>query len=261
MAPPAPQKSLSAAITSESGLIENPGLDLLEELSWKHENLMQEEPGPANPTGRLTFRELILPARFRAALRKLNPSLPPEALQEAEFAVTANRSAMLPIAANRDVYRLLREGVPVQVKQPDGSMKPERVALIDWADPAANDFFLGSQFWVESDLYKRRPDAVGFVNGVPLLLIEWKDLTQPVQEAYEDNLRDYRDTVPRLFDFNGFTILSNGLEALMGPSHARSRFSRRGNALRRTGRRVRRWRPCCERPASRHAFSTYSRTS
>jgi len=58
------------------------------------------------------------------------------------------------------------------------------------------------------------------VNGIPLLLIEWKDLTQPVQEAYEANLRDYRDTIPRLFDFNGFTILSNGLEALMGASHA-----------------------------------------
>jgi type I restriction enzyme R subunit len=220
MSPPVPQASLSATITSEGGLIEKPGLDLLEELGWKHVNLMQEKPGPANPSGRLTFRELILPARFRSALRKLNPSLPPEALQEAELVLIANRSAMLPIAASRDVYRLLREGVPVQIRQPDGSTKRERVAVIDWERPAANDFFCGSQFWIASDLYKRRPDAIGFVNGIPLLLIEWKDLTQPVQEAYDDNLRDYRDTIPRLFDFNGFTILSNGLEALIGPSHA-----------------------------------------
>jgi type I restriction enzyme, R subunit len=111
MSPLTPKKSLSAAITSEGGLIETPGLDLLDELGWKHVNLMHEEPGPANPTGRLTLRELILPARFRAALRELNPALPFEALQEAELAVTANRSAMLPITANRDVYRLLREGV------------------------------------------------------------------------------------------------------------------------------------------------------
>ena len=55
---------------------------------------------------------MIPSTRFRTALRKLNPSLPPKALQEAELAVTANRSAMLPVAANRDVYRLLREGVP-----------------------------------------------------------------------------------------------------------------------------------------------------
>jgi type I restriction enzyme, R subunit len=220
MSPVAPQSSLSAAITSEDELIETPGLELLEDLGWTHANLMHEEPEPSNPTGRLSFRELVLPVRLRAALSKLNPSLPSEALQQAELAVTSDRSAMLPVAANRDFYKLLREGVPVQVRQQDGSMKPDRVAVIDWTDPTNNDFFLGSQVWFASDLYKRRPDAIGFVNGIPLLLIEWKDLTQPVQEAYDDNLRDYRDTIPRLFDFNGFTILSNGLEAVMGPSHA-----------------------------------------
>ncbi|WP_316186325.1 MULTISPECIES: type I restriction endonuclease subunit R [unclassified Bradyrhizobium] len=220
MVPSAPQKSLSGVITSEDKLVEKPGLDLLGELGWIHANLFGEELGPANPTGRQSFRELILPARLRVALRKLNPYLPEEALQQAELAVTADRSAMLPVAANREVYRLLREGIVVQVREGDGSLSDERVTVIDWTTPAANEFFLGSQVWIESSLYRRRPDALGFVNGVPLLLIEWKDLTQPVQEAYEANLRDYRDTIPRLFDFNGFTILSNGLEALMGASHA-----------------------------------------
>jgi hypothetical protein len=117
---------------------------------------------------------------------------------------------MLPIPANREVYRLLREGIPVQVRRPDNSLKDERVTVIDWTNPLANDFFLASQVWIESSLYRRRPDALGFVNGIPLLLIEWKDATKPVQEAYEANLRDYRDTIPRLFDFNGFTVLSNG---------------------------------------------------
>ncbi|RWM77191.1 MAG: type I restriction endonuclease subunit R [Mesorhizobium sp.] len=216
----APQKSLSGAITSELGLVEKPGIDLLAELGWTHQDLMREQPGPTNPTGRLSFREPVLPARLHAALLKLNPSLPNEALQQAGAAITSDRSAMLPVAANRDVYRLLRDGAVVEVRRPDGSTKQERVAFIDWTDPAGNDFFLASQFWIASDLYKRRPDAIGFVNGIPLLLIEWKDLTQPVQEAYEANLRDYRDTIPRLFDFNGFVILSNGLEGLMGASHA-----------------------------------------
>jgi len=220
MVPPVPQKSLSGVITSEDKLVEKPGLDLLAELGWIHANLFGEEPGPANPTGRQSFHELVLPARLRDALRKLNPHLPDEALQQAELAVTADRSAMLPVAANREVYRLLREGIVVQVREGDGSLRDERVTVIDWTAPTANDFFLGSQVWIDSSLYRRRPDALGFVNGVPLLLIEWKDLTQPVQEAYEANLRDYRDTIPRLFDFNGFTILSNGLEALMGASHA-----------------------------------------
>jgi type I restriction enzyme R subunit len=201
-------------------MIEKPGLDLLVEQGWTHFDLYYEQPGPANPTGRLSFRELMLAIRLRAALRKLNPSVPDEALQQAELALTADRSTMLPVAANREVYQLLRDGIVVHVRQPDGSLKHERVTVIDWIHPAENDFFLGSQVWIETNLYKRRPDALGFVNGIPLLLIEWKNATKPVQEAYDENLRDYRDTIPRLFDFNGFVILSNGLEALMGPSHA-----------------------------------------
>jgi type I restriction enzyme R subunit len=220
MASAAPQPSLSAGLASEKGLVEGPAVALLQELGWGHADLMYEQPGAANSTGRLSYREVTLPVRLQAALRKLNPSLSDEALQEAEVAVTTDRSAMLPVAANREVYRLLRDGVPVQVRQPDGTLKPERVALIDWTNPAANDFFLASQFWIEGNLYKRRPDTVGFVNGIPLLLAEWKAPTQPVQEAYEANLRDYRDTIPRLFDFNGFTILSNGLEALVGAGNA-----------------------------------------
>ncbi len=220
MTPPPPLQSLTGAITSEGGLVERPGLDLLAAMGWTCANLMEETPGPANKTGRQSFRELVLPARLRAALHKLNPSLSDEALQQAELALMADRSVMLPVAANREVYKLLRDGIAVQVRRPDGSLKDERVAVIDWTNPAANDFFFASQVWIESSLYSRRPDGIGYVNGIPLLLIEWKDITKPVQEAYDANLRDYRDTIPRLFDFNGFTILSNGLEALMGASHA-----------------------------------------
>lgn len=217
---PVSSPSLSGAIASEKALVEVPAVELLQSLGWQHGDLMQEEPGPTNTTGRLSFREVILPARLRAALRRLNPSLPEEALAQAEAKLAEDRSAMLPIAANREVYRLLRDGVPVELRQPDGSLKPDRVWLIDWTKAEANDFFLASQTWITSDLYKRRPDAIGFVNGIPLLLCEWKAPTQPVQEAYDANLTDYRDTIPRLFDPNGFAVLSNGLEALMGPSHA-----------------------------------------
>jgi type I restriction enzyme R subunit len=104
------------------GLIEAPGLELLEDLGWQHANLLHEQPGLANATGRLTFRELILSTRLRSALAKLNPSLPAEALQQAELALTADRSAMLPIPANRELYRLLRDGVTVEVRQSDGSL-------------------------------------------------------------------------------------------------------------------------------------------
>jgi type I restriction enzyme R subunit len=211
---------LSGAIASEKAIVEGPAVELLLSLGWQHADLMQEEPGPENPTGRLSFREIMLPARLRAALRRINPTLPGEALLQAEAKLIEERSAMLPVAANREVYRLLREGVPVQLRQADGALKPDRVRLVDWTEPNANDFFIASQPWFASELYTRRPDAVGFVNGVPLLLCEWKAPTQPVQDAYDANLTDYRDTIPRLFDHNAFILLSNGLEALMGSSHA-----------------------------------------
>lgn len=212
--------SLSGALGGEKQLVENPAIDLLRSLGWQHGSLFQEVPGPQNPTGRLSFREMLLPARLRAALARLNRGMPAQALQQAEAALTEDRSAMQPVDANRAVYRLLRDGVPVDIAQPDGSLKPDRVRVVDWTDPAANDFFLASQPWFTSELYKRRPDAVGFVNGIPLLLCEWKAPTEALQEAYDKNLRDYRDTVPRLFDANGFAVLSNGLEAVMGGSHA-----------------------------------------
>ncbi len=220
MSPAGSSPSLSGSIASEKALVEEPALELLVALGWQRGDLMQEEPGPKNPTGRVSFREVILPARLRAALRQLNPALPEEALTQAEARLSEDRSAMLPIPANREVYRLLRDGVAVELRQPDGSLKQDRVRFIDWLEPSTNDFFAACQTWVHSDLYKRRPDTIGFINGIPLLLCEWKAPTQPVQEAYDANLRDYRDTIPRLFDPNGFTVLSNGLEALMGSSHA-----------------------------------------
>jgi type I restriction enzyme R subunit len=138
MRPTGALPSLSGSIASEKALVEVPAIGLLQSLGWQHGDLMQEEPGAKNPTGRLSFVEVILPARLRAALRRLNPALSEEALREAEAVLTADRSAMLPLAANREVYGLLRNGVPIEVRQPDGSSKPERVALIDWTNPAGH---------------------------------------------------------------------------------------------------------------------------
>jgi len=112
---------------NELSLVEQPAIELLESLGWTHGNLMQELPGPQNSTGRLSWRETVLPARLRAALAKLNPWLLPEALELAELQLTQDRSAMLPVAANRELWRLMRDGVAVEVRQPDGSFKPERV--------------------------------------------------------------------------------------------------------------------------------------
>ena len=205
---------------SEDGAVEQPALALLQQLGWQHLNLMEEKPGPDNPTGRTSFHQAWLPARLRAALAKLNPGLPPEALKRAEEVLTQDRSALSPIAANRELYHLLRAGVRVEVRcTEDGKSETVTVSAIDWRDVAANDFLVASQVWIEGLLHKRRPDALGFVNGLPLLHAEWKALSKPIFNAYDENLRDYRDTIPQLFPLNGFVILSNGHESLMGGSH------------------------------------------
>jgi type I restriction enzyme R subunit len=216
--------SLTGTIASEDGIIEQPALALLQELGWTHANLMYEQPGPLNPTGRTSFRQTWLPARLQKALAKLNPGLPPEALKLAEEALTKDRTGALAPNANREVHGFLLDGVRVQMRKDDGAFEDLTVRVIDWKDPLANDFLVASQVWVEGVLHRRRPDTIGFVNGLPLLLAEWKAPTCPLADAYEKNLRDYRDTVPRLFDANGFVLLSNGLESVMGASHAPYEF-------------------------------------
>lgn len=213
--------SLTGNFASEDGSVEKPALAMFQELGWAHVDLRDEQPGPGNPTGRTSFRQAYLPARLQAALERLNPGLPAEALRQAQDALTRDRSAMLPHSANREVLGLLVDGVRVQLRrETDGKFEDRLVRAIDWHDVMANDFLVASQVWVAGVLHTRRPDTIGYVNGLPLLFAEWKAPTKPLADAYEKNLRDYRDAVPHLFDANGFVILSNGIDTVMGSSHA-----------------------------------------
>src|SRR5207253_4224313 len=118
--------------------------------------------------------------------------------------------------ANREIHDLLRDRVPVSIRQADGSRVTERLKVIDWEHPENNEFLLVSQLWVKSELYERRTDLLGFVNGIPLVFIELKSSHRNLRRAYDDNLRDYRDTVSHLFTPNGFIVLSNGAETRVG---------------------------------------------
>jgi type I restriction enzyme R subunit len=224
--------SLTGLVASEDSIVERPALALLQELGWQHVDLRDEVPGSANPTGRTSFHQAHLPARLRASLERLNPLLPPEALREAEEALTRDRSAMLPLNANREVLGLLRDGVPVRLRRPDNSGFDDLlVRAVDWRDTTANDFLVASQVWISGVLHTRRPDTIGYVNGLPLLFAEWKAPSCPLAEAHEKNLRDYKDTVPQLFYANGFVILSNGIDTVMGSSHAPFEFFAGWNKL------------------------------
>ena len=127
---------------------------------------------------------------------------------------------MLPAAANREIYELLKDGVPVSVRDRDGGgQKVERVRVFDWNNPKANDFILVSQMTITGPLYTVRPDLIGFVNGLPLVLIEFKKPGVSARAAFDENITSYKhpqNGVPALFWYNALIIASNGTESRVG---------------------------------------------
>ncbi|MHA1305118.1 MAG: type I restriction endonuclease subunit R, partial [Candidatus Heimdallarchaeaceae archaeon] len=92
----------------------------------------------------------------------------------------------------------------------------ERVKVIDFDNPENNDFLLVSQLWIQGELYLRRPDLIGYVNGIPLIFVELKAVHRNLKHGFDDNLTDYKDTIPHIFWYTGFVILSNGSESKIG---------------------------------------------
>jgi type I restriction enzyme R subunit len=202
---------------SENALVEQPAIALFEELGWPSANCFYEKVGTTNSTlGRETTNDVILWPRLKAAIKKLNPGIASDAVQLAIDELAKDRSAMSLAHANREIYKLLKDGVRVSFQNDDGEETDETVRVIDWHDPDNNDYFLASQFWVSGNIYKRRADLVGFVNGLPLLFIELKKSHGKLEHAYKHNLKDYKATIPQLFWYNAQIILSNGSQAKVG---------------------------------------------
>jgi type I restriction enzyme R subunit len=201
---------------SEDSLVEQPAIELLSKLGWQTANCFYEKFGENGTLGRETSSVVVLIPRLRAALVRLNPDLPSEAIDLAIEELTRDRSVMSPANANREVYILLKNGVKVSFRGIENEETVENVRVIDWNEPSNNDFFLASQFWVTGEMYKRRADLVGFVNGLPLIFIELKALHKRIEHAYRDNLRDYKNAIPQIFWYNGFIILSNGSQSKIG---------------------------------------------
>ncbi len=202
---------------TEDQLVEQPAIGLFSELGWTTVSAMEEILGPDGTLGRETKGEVVLVSRLRAALIKLNPSLPETAIANAMDELIRDRSAMSLEAANREVYQLLKEGIPVSI--PDtahGGQKTERARVMDWEHPAENDFLLVSQFSVTGALYTCRPDLIGFVNGLPLVVIELKKPGVPARQAFDENLTHYKQQVPSLFWYNALLIASNGTDSRVG---------------------------------------------
>lgn len=208
----------------EDAAIEQPAIQLFGSLGWDTVNLYNEWAHGASTEGRESEKQVVLERRLRTALVRLNPDLPRDAIAKVIEEVTRDRSRMVPVNANQELWRLLREGVKVKVSNTRGGQETKTARIIDWRNPAANDFLLASQFWVKGDMHRRRPDLIGFINGIPLVLIELKKPSAPLKSAYDDNITDYRDTIPHLFTSNAFVLLSNGLDTKVGSTFAPWQF-------------------------------------
>lgn len=216
MTKPPGVREMSASY-GELMLVEQPAIALLESLGWTHANLYAETYGEHGTEGRQSEHQVVLARRLRAALARLNPGLPADAYAQAIEQLARDRSKQLAVNANRDLYRLLKDGVKVTVPDEHGGQTTEALRVIDWTTPGNNDFFLASQMWVAGDMYRRRCDLLGFVNGLPLVFIELKKPAVPLKSAFDDNLRDYRgQSVPQLFHPNAFILLSNGSDTKVG---------------------------------------------
>jgi type I restriction enzyme, R subunit len=166
---------------------------------------------------RTSLGDGLLPKRLHAALRKLNPTLPTEALDEAFRKVTISQHPLL-IANNRAFHRMLVDGVTVECRRKDDSIGAEIVRLIDFDDPEANDWLVVNQFTVIEGQHNRRPDVVIFVNGLPLGVIELKNAADEQADIWAafNQLQTYKQQIPSLFIHNAVLVISDGTEARIG---------------------------------------------
>lgn len=201
---------------SEEQGIEQPAIELFQELGYETANCFNESFGAHSTLGRENPGEVVLVPRLRYALESFNPELPAEAISQAVEELVKDRSALNPVLANREIYQMLKDGVKVSYRSGEDEEVVENVRVIDWNNPDNNDFFLASQFWITGEIYKRRADLVGFVNGLPLIFIELKASHKRLENAYRGNLRDYKNTIPQLFWYNNLIILSNGTQSRVG---------------------------------------------
>jgi type I restriction enzyme R subunit len=204
---------------SEDGLVEKPTLELLERIGYEVVDGFNERLGPEG-LGRDNESQVILHHRLQQKLAELNPDLSANAIDLAVEELIRDRSAMDPVGASRVVWNLLRDGVKVTLTDDEGAAATETVVLIDWRSPERNEFLAVSQFWVVGPLHKRRCDVVCFVNGIPLVLFELKASHKSVRNAFDENITDYRDTIPQLFTPNALVVLSNGSETRVGSTFA-----------------------------------------
>ena len=176
-----------------------------------------EDPDDLNDgSGRSNKRHVILIDRVKEAATRLNPTIPAKTIDDALETLLDRRQAMSLVAANQEVYNLLRDGIPVEFDNAQGQKQQEHVRLIDFNQPDANRYLAVTQLWIKGERGFRRPDVLLYVNGLPLVFLELKNSNVKLKTAFDDNLTDYKNDIPQLFFTNAFCVLSNAIETKVG---------------------------------------------
>ena len=203
---------------TEDSFVQEPTADYLrDELGWESVYAHNKEGlGPDSLLGRTSEREVVLTRILRESLVKLNPNLPALAYDEAVRMITSAVASQTIVAVNRDKYEMILKGVRVTFKNENGEREKKLLRLFDFNTPENNRFLCVRELWIKGDPYHRRPDIIGFVNGLPLLFMECKNIDKNLKVAFEANYSDYKDTIPQIFHYNAFVMFGNGEHAKIG---------------------------------------------
>ena len=203
---------------TEDTLVQQTTAEYLEnQLGWESVYAYNNEDfGPESLLGRSSDQEVVLTRTLRDKLVHLNKDLPDVAYDDAVRQIAATVASQTIVATNREKYSLMRDGVQVTFRNDKGERVRDRLKIFDFTEPDNNDFLCVREMWVRGDLYRRRADIMGFVNGLPLLFMECKNIHKDLKTAFEKNYSDYRDTVPHIFHHNAIVMFGNGEKARIG---------------------------------------------
>ena len=203
---------------TEDNLVQKTTADYLEhQLGWESVYAFNSETFGTNGTlGRANDSEVVLTRYLRQALEEFNPDLPRSAYENAIRELIQVNAAQSTLQTNREKYGLLLNGVRVTYRDLRGEMETRTLRIFDFENAENNHFLAVRELRISGSIYRKRADIMGFVNGIPLLFMELKNVHKSVQSAFEENLADYKDTVPHIFHYNAFAVLGNGIDALMG---------------------------------------------
>ncbi len=174
--------------------------------------------------GRSSYKEIILKRFLKEAVFNLNKWMTDDIFAQLVKTLSTKISSDSALQTNEKNYHFFKEGIEVAVQDENGNYVKRKAQLFDFKHPEQNDFLAVQEMKIWGQVYHRRADIVGFVNGIPLLFVELKRDDVPVENAYNGNYKDYLSTIPQVFYYNAFIMFANGPEAKVGTLGAKFKF-------------------------------------